>query len=80
MSKKDIENRERLTLLGLSPEARRQLLGSKVNPLFTKRPYWCTNYGVLDDEMSEVRWRYKSTAKGEGRVQHDSEDTEVQEM
>ena len=61
----------------LPPEVRRQLVGSKVNPLFTKRPYWCTNYGVLDDEMSEVRTRYKSFENREGRVQHDSEDEEM---
>ena len=61
----------------LPPEARRQLVGSKVNPLFTRKPYWCTNYGVLDDEMSEVRGSYKSIENREGRVQHDSEDEEV---
>lgn len=61
----------------LPPDVRRQLAGSKVNPLFTKRPYWCTNYGVLDDEMSEVRRRYKGSEDGESRVQHDSEDEEV---
>ena len=61
----------------LPPEARRQLVGSKVNPLFTRKPYWCTNYGVLDDEMSEVRGSYKSIENRKGRVQHDSEDEEV---
>lgn len=61
----------------LPPDVRRQLVGSRVNPLFTKRPYWCTNYGVLDDEMSEVRRRYKSVEDGESGVQHDSEDEEV---
>ena len=61
----------------LPPEARRQLVGSKVNPLFTRKPYWCTNYGVLDDEMSEVRGSYKSIENRKGGVQHDSEDEEV---
>ena len=61
----------------LTPEARRQLVGSKVNPLFTRKPYWCTNYGALDDEMSEVRGSYKSIENRKGRVQHDSEDEEV---
>ena len=77
MSKKDIERREKLTQLGIPPEVRRQLVGSKVNPLFTRKPYWCTNYGVLDDEMSEVRGSYKSIENREGGVQHDSEDEEV---
>lgn len=76
--KQDIERRERP--LGLSSEARRQMLGSKVNPLFTKRPYWCTNYGVLDDEMSEVRFRHEGVEERESRIQHDSEDEEMQDM
>lgn len=80
MSKQDIEKGERLTSLGLSPEERRQLLGSKVNPLFTKRPYWCTNYGVLDDEMSSLRSLHEGDKEGDERIQHDNSDEEMQEV
>ena len=80
MSKQDIEKGERLTSLGLSPEERRQLLGSKVNPLFTRRPYWCTNYGVLDDEMSSLRSLRKDSEEGDGWVQHDTEDEEMPDV
>lgn len=52
---KEIEKGERLTDFGLSPEVRRQMVGSKVNPLFTRKPYWATNYGELYPDVSKVR-------------------------
>lgn len=65
MSKKDIERGERLIL---SPEMRRQIVGSKVNPLFTRRPYWCTNYGELYPEVSKVRTSDSSEESMEERL------------